>query len=1077
MKINLFQTIADFQILPKKWAVESTVIASFLVSLLILFGMGALVYSSGSSYLDSSRRVAHSQEVVRQIAALQQSILSTESNNRAYLITGDDAFLQNRNKAFEEFRLQVRQLKGLISDDLVQLSRLDTLQEWSDKRFHFYELCVRTKHEGNWLQVMELVNSSLSRDEVVRSTEMLDDMERNERITLAKRFAIENANARSFGIVLIVFVLAFGLIQTLLFRRVYRDLKLRKVAESAQKQLTDILEASPDYVAISNEKGYQYINRGGRKMLNIAEDGDISSISLSSIYTPESVEIMNRQAIPAAAEHGEWHGETSLLGNTGKPIILSQVILAHRDTKGKVTHFSCIGRDITKQKAVEVELIQTANYEKTQSEVLRLFNSSFDRLTILQNLLKLLASHHAMPVSALYLYDEWKGGLILDTSYGASNSISKEIALGEGLVGRAVSENHLQILDTPEYAAEYAVSTGLFKFNPESIIACPIIYQDKRLGAIVVATLSTASDRDTKFIERLCDQLGVTLHNLKQYGDLHLLAEQLRLRSEEINEKNQQLEEASRMKSEFLATMSHELRTPLNAIIGFSEVIRDGLTGPVNDKQREYLSDIAQSGEHLLSLINDVLDLSKIEAGKMTVERELVDVRTLLENSLSIIKESAVNNQINLTFECDPDLSEGWIDPRKVKQIVYNLLSNAVKFTPENGKVSLRARKVSQKEAQSYTNLLSPLTLATSDYLEISVEDTGIGIAVSDQAKLFQAFMQIDSSLARKYEGTGLGLAMVKKLAELHGGTVKLKSEAGVGSTFIVLLPWSLENPSSGTEGMKLPQPVRKQGELRSAADVLVVEDDDRAADLIRLQLEAEGCHVSRASSAEIALLMLEENELPDLISLDILLPGMDGWTFLNHLKNTERLANIPVIILSIVADENQNKGLSLGASGILQKPVTASALTNALKQVGLEAPKWANGQTKVLVVDDDPKAIEIISTMLDPLNFKVLKSYGGAEGIQIAKAQLPDLIILDIMMPEVNGFDVVEDLKRNELTAEIPIIVVTAKILSKKDRQILNGSVLRVMEKSEFNHGNFINEVRRVFKAKAKQSIFEKEE
>jgi PAS domain S-box-containing protein len=1028
--------------------------------------MGVLVYSNASNFLESSKWVTHTYEVLNQITVIRQSVIQAESNQRAYLITDNPIFLQKRNATFAEFRKQLPLVKNLVSDNPDQLSRLETLEELADKRFSFYELCVKTKREGTWQQVVDLVNSSLIRDEVLRSISVLRDMERVERSLLTKRLQAEESDADLLGILLLVVVIAFGLIEALLFKRIYRDLKLRKIAESAQKQLADILEASPDYIAIADEEGFQYINRGGRKMLGIAEDETATHIPISNVYTSESIETLNKHAIPAAIENGEWHGETALKSSSGRIINLSQVIIAHRHKDGTVSHFSSIGRDITKQKLIEQELIQTANYEKTQSELLRLFNSTFDQSMILHNLLKILASQHATPVSALYLYDEWKGQLILNTEYGAPESISKEIALGEGLVGRAVSENCTLLLDTPEYAAEYAVSTGLFSFSPETIIACPIIYQEKRLGALVVAMLSSASERDTGFIERLCDQLGVTLHNLQQYGDLHLLAEQLRLRSEEINEKNQQLEEASKMKSEFLATMSHELRTPLNAIIGFSEVMRDGLTGPVSDKQQEYLSDIANSGEHLLSLINDVLDLSKIEAGKMTLESEVVDIRLLLENSLSIVKEKASNNQVSLRFECDSDLEEGSLDPRKIKQIVYNLLSNAVKFTPAGGEVFLRACKLSQTEALNYKNLLFPLAMSSSHYLEILVQDNGIGISPADQSKLFQAFMQIDSSLSRKYEGTGLGLAMVKKLAELHGGSVALHSETGVGSTFAVLLPWSTE---------KHPTVENKKTELNTAAKtarhVLVVEDDDRAADLIRLQLEVEGCSVTRAPTAEIALAILETDELPDLISLDILLPGMDGWSFLNHLKNTPKLAHIPVIILSIVADENKNKGLSLGASEILQKPITAADLVSALKHVGLKAPGTSGMATKVLLIDDDPKAVEIISAILEPLGFSVLKGYGGAEGILLAKSQLPDLIILDLMMPEISGFAVVEELKKHEETAGIPIIVLTAKLLSMQDKKTLSGSVKKVMEKSEFNHGSFINELRRIFNVKVGNS------
>jgi signal transduction histidine kinase len=250
---------------------------------------------------------------------------------------------------------------------------------------------------------------------------------------------------------------------------------------------------------------------------------------------------------------------------------------------------------------------------------------------------------------------------------------------------------------------------------------------------------------------------------------------------QEIAVKNRQLEEASRMKSEFLANMSHELRTPLNAIIGFSEVLKDGLMGKLSTQQNEYIEDIFASGIHLLSLINDILDLSKVEAGKMTLELEALEVGSLLHSCLQVVREKALVHRLKLTTEVEEDLDEVWLDERKVKQILYNLLSNAVKFTPEDGEVHVTARRVQRAAVTGG---------ALADYLELVVSDTGIGISTEDQARLFQPFTQIDSTLARRYEGTGLGLAMVKRLAELHGGAVALRSAPKVGSTFTVWLPW-----------------------------------------------------------------------------------------------------------------------------------------------------------------------------------------------------------------------------------------------------------------------------------------------
>jgi PAS domain S-box-containing protein len=389
-----------------------------------------------------------------------------------------------------------------------------------------------------------------------------------------------------------------------------------------------------------------------------------------------------------------------------------------------------------------------------------------------------------------------------------------------------------------------------------------------------------------------------------------------------LQEKNVELEHASRMKSEFLATMSHELRTPLNAIIGFSEALKDGLIGEMSDIQQEYIGDIFTSGQHLLSLINDILDLSKVEAGMMALELEPVDVNMLLSNSLIIAREKAAA-RVQLELEIGEDFGLLQLDPRKTKQIVHNLLSNAVKFSTNGARVTLRARRVPRSGVGSMTGTwpLHNFALVDSAFiglLEISVTDSGIGIAIEDMVKLFQAFSQIDSSLARRFEGTGLGLAMVKQLAELHGGSVAVSSVQGYGACFAAWLP--MRSPR-GTPPPVLALSVSTlepaPSEDRTAP---VIEDDDLAADLIRLLLEAEGFNVLRAASAEAALLLAPRHRL-SLITLDIQLPGMDGLAATVLLKQDPVTPQIPVIALTAMAmKEDHDKNLLAGCDAYSAK-------------------------------------------------------------------------------------------------------------------------------------------------------------
>ena len=533
-----------------------------------------------------------------------------------------------------------------------------------------------------------------------------------------------------------------------------------------------------------------------------------------------------------------------------------------------------------------------------------------------------------------------------------------------------------------------------------------------------------------------------------------------------LQEKNIELEHASRMKSEFLATMSHELRTPLNAINGFSEALKDGLLGPLSETQQEYIGDIFTSGQHLLSLINDILDLSKVEAGMMALELEDADLTSLLANSLSIVREKAAAQSISLLLDANDSPTCIHLDTRKTKQIVYNLLSNAVKFSARGGKVTLRARRVPRASVGTF-DVAWPMRgfpladNAFGDFLELCVIDGGIGISSTDMAKLFQPFTQIDSSLSRKFEGSGLGLALVKQMAELHGGSVAVCSSEGEGTRFSVWLP--IRN-SAQTLAEGAPNVLFEKAEMPGKRMALIVEDDKGSGDLAMLLLEAEGFSVVRADSAERALELLELHSGLALITLDLRLPGMSGLELLERMGGDSRLANVPVVIISGHTDGRS--GLPLGAAAVLQKPISRLQLQASLATLGLqENPDETH---TVLVVDDDPKAVELIAAYLAPPAYNVVKAYGGGDGIVLARQLHPDLILLDLMMPDISGFDVVEALSLAPETARIPILVLTAKQVTPLERAALNRNpenVIHVVKKAGFDRIGFMSEVRRALR------------
>ena len=369
-------------------------------------------------------------------------------------------------------------------------------------------------------------------------------------------------------------------------------------------------------------------------------------------------------------------------------------------------------------------------------------------------------------------------------------------------------------------------------------------------------------------------------------------------------------ETATRHKSEFLANMSHELRTPLNAIIGFSEVLLEKMFGELNEKQEEYLHDILSSGQHLLSLINDILDLSKVEAGKMELEPAVFSLRELLEGSLVMVKERALAHGLMLSLDIAEDINTFIGDERKIKQILFNLLSNAVKFTPDKGKVSVTVTR-------------------TDGVVQVVVRDTGIGIAVEDQQQIFAAFQQVGKGTVGKPEGTGLGLALTKKFVELHGGQIWVESTLGQGSAFTFTLP--IRGAADGASPPAVRQKVVREGgaEAASAAPlVLIIDDDAKAIELLRLYLTEAGYAVTIAHDGQAGFEQLTQLH-PDAIILDVLLPKVDGWAFLTQMKADPALKEVPIIIASVV--DQKAKGIALGAAHYLVKPISKEELLREL--------------------------------------------------------------------------------------------------------------------------------------------------
>ncbi len=601
-------------------------------------------------------------------------------------------------------------------------------------------------------------------------------------------------------------------------------------------------------------------------------------------------------------------------------------------------------------------------------------------------------------------------GADADKRYGA------RIAAGAGVTGHAFSSGAPVVVDDvhtdPRPVAPHAEIC--------SELAVPLRYRDTTVG---VLSLERAAVAGFAPADVALAQI-VAAHAAQAIARAQLL--------EQLRQQNIELQAANRHKGEFLANMSHELRTPLNAIIGFSELLLDEPAGAYDpDSERQFLESIHDSGQHLLSLINDILDLAKIEAGHMTLNPEPMSVPDLVAQALTTLRPLADRTGITLQSRGDEGV-EIMCDVGKVKQILYNLLSNAIKFTPQDGAVIVTTRQL-------------------PDGVQLTVADTGIGISSNDQDRIFQEFQQIDTGAARHYEGTGLGLALTKRFVEMHEGRIWVESTPGEGSQFHVVLPAGRTRCEHAAD---VPQDARVSviDPSPSITDVdrprvLVIEDDLRAANLLTLYLERGGYHSVVVADGEQALDRARALQ-PAAIILDVLLPTVDGWEVLRQLKLDETTRDIPVVIASIVDD--QELGFALGATDYFVKPVDRKALLARLDRYTFTT-KVQECDVNVLLVDDEPASVELLAGMLTPFGFRILRAHGGASAITMAAEHLPDLILLDLMMPEVSGFDVVDALRANPATRHIPVLIVTAKELTSEDKQRLSGHVTAILQKGSF--------------------------
>jgi PAS domain S-box-containing protein len=520
------------------------------------------------------------------------------------------------------------------------------------------------------------------------------------------------------------------------------------------------------------------------------------------------------------------------------------------------------------------------------------------------------------------------------------------------------------------------------------------------------------------------------------------MARELSQKNDELEGKNRQVLEASRLKSEFLANMSHELRTPLNGIIGFSELIQDGKAGPVSEAQKDFIGDILTSSRHLLHLINEVLDLAKVEAGKTEFRPEPVVISKLTGEVRDILRPLAAGKGIHIEIAVDAGVDNAVLDPSKLKQVLYNYLSNALKFTPDGGAVSVR---VFPEDAVSF---------------RLEVRDTGIGIPAKDMSRLFGEFQQIDQGPGKQHEGTGLGLALTKRLVEAQGGRVGVTSEFGAGSTFYAVLPrvaWAEVEPPGQLEARMQ----KALGEIvsRRKPALLVIEDSAADRTFLVNTLSGAGYSVETAASGAEAIAKCAQTAY-DAITLDLLLADTNGWEVLREIRRSGPNVATPVIVVTVVAE----KAISVGfqVQDFLTKPVQSSDLLASLSRAGA----GANADRTILVVDDDPAALKLMETALGILEYRPLCCASAVEGLAAAAASNPAAVILDLLMPGMSGIEFLRHFRRTGAGRRTPVIVWTNRDLSSQERLEIENLAEGLAFKKHGGTANVLEELRACLEA-----------
>jgi PAS domain S-box-containing protein len=775
------------------------------------------------------------------------------------------------------------------------------------------------------------------------------------------------------------------------------------------------LERSADAVFMTDVEGtIVYANPAFEKIYGFSLDEVIGAnprIIKSGVIPREQYKefwetLLNKGTISGEIVNKTKDGRLIPIEGTNSPIL---------DEDGNILGFLAIHTDITQRKEDEEALNRRNEYLAASAEIGRLVTSTLDLEAIYERAVNLVVERFGFYHASIFINDELGINAYLQEATGAAGQKMKDrkhfLPIGSrSTVGEATRSGEVVVVNNTTLDSFHRPNPLLPETKAEAAI--PLRIGNRIIGALDIQSteVDAFSEDDIAILQLLTDQISVGIDNARSYNLAQQAVEEMR--------------EVDRLKSQFLANMSHELRTPLNSIIGFARVILKGIDGPITDLQQQDLTAIFNSGQHLLGLINDVLDLSRIEAGKMDLTFDEVNITDLIGSVMSTAAGLVKDKPVNMVSAVAENLPMVKADAMRIRQVLINFISNAAKFT-EEGEIIIKADLEESDKGQPE--------------VMIKVIDSGPGIAKEDQAKLFQAFSQVDASLTRKVGGSGLGLSICHHLIQMHNGQIGVQSALGEGSTFYFSIP-ILQNKAKAEEN-------------NGKQVILAIDDDPQIISLYERYLEPKGFQVIGLTDPAKARQRVEELK-PFAITLDIMMPGYDGWQVLTDLKSSPETRDTPVVVCSIVEDEE--KGFSLGAADYLVKPIHEDDLLASLDRLN------GDGSIReVLVIDDDPNDLRLLGKMLSEQGkYKAILAEGGPAGWNAIKSQAPHAVVLDLFMPEMDGFTILEQMRNDKNLRNKPVIVITGADLNSDQQKQLDNLGQRLLQKSSLKEKDLITTI-----------------